>query len=89
MATRTEVNMEPAELQRRIERFRSVRDRILAQVRTAIVGQDEVLDQILIGLFVGRWIDRQVGGGSFWAGDLLMLGLAIGGWLRWRRMTDR
>ncbi|HUA17234.1 MAG TPA: MoxR family ATPase, partial [Bryobacteraceae bacterium] len=40
-------------LQKRIERFRSVRDGILAQVRQVIVGQDEVLDQILIGLFVG------------------------------------
>jgi MoxR-like ATPase len=30
-----------------------VRDGILAQVRQVIVGQDEVLDQILIALFVG------------------------------------
>jgi MoxR-like ATPase len=52
MATPAE-NMESAELQKRVERFRSVRDGILAQVRQVIVGQDEVLDQILIGLFVG------------------------------------
>jgi len=42
-----------AELQLRIERFQAVRDGILAQVRQVIVGQDEVLDQILIALFVG------------------------------------
>jgi len=30
-----------------------VRDNILAQVRQVIVGQEEVLDQILISLFVG------------------------------------
>jgi MoxR-like ATPase len=53
MATPAETNMESAELQKRVERFRSVRDGILAQVRQVIVGQDEVLDQILIGLFVG------------------------------------
>ncbi|MGD0955248.1 MAG: MoxR family ATPase [Candidatus Acidiferrales bacterium] len=53
MATPAESNMESAELQKRVERFRSVRDGILAQVRQVIVGQDEVLDQILIGLFVG------------------------------------
>jgi MoxR-like ATPase len=53
MATPAEINMESAELQKRVERFRSVRDGILAQVRQVIVGQDEVLDQILIGLFVG------------------------------------
>ena len=36
-----------------MERFQAVRDGILAQVRQVIVGQDEVLDQILIALFVG------------------------------------
>src|ERR1035441_10458241 len=47
------LNEDTAELQRRIERFQAVRDGILAQVRQVIVGQDEVLDQILIALFVG------------------------------------
>jgi MoxR-like ATPase len=41
------------ELQKRVERFQSVRDSILAQVHAVIVGQDEVLEQILIALFVG------------------------------------
>jgi len=53
MATPTEVKLESAELQKRVTRFQSVRDGILAQVREVIVGQDEVLDQLLIGLFVG------------------------------------
>ena len=53
MAAPAEINMDAAALQKRIERFRSVRDSILAQVRQVIVGQDEVLDQIMIGLFVG------------------------------------
>src|SRR5580658_164328 len=47
------VNQDAAELQVRIERFQTVRDGILAQVRQVIVGQEEVLDQILIALFVG------------------------------------
>ena len=42
-----------ADLQRRVERFQAVRDRILEQVRKVIVGQDEVLEQVLIALFVG------------------------------------
>jgi MoxR-like ATPase len=42
-----------ADLQQRVERFYSVRDRIMEQVRKVIVGQDEVLEQILIALFVG------------------------------------
>src|SRR6185503_7146413 len=41
------------DLQQRVERFHGVRDRILEQVRKVIVGQDEVLEQILIALFVG------------------------------------
>jgi MoxR-like ATPase len=49
----TDVNPDAAQLQQRIERFHFVRDNILKQVRQAIVGQDEVLDQILISLFVG------------------------------------
>ena len=47
------LNQDAAELQQRIERFQAVRDGILTQVRQVIVGQDDVLDQILIALFVG------------------------------------
>src|SRR5215475_10070071 len=45
--------LDSTELKERIERFRTVRDDILTQVHSVIVGQDEVLDQILIALFVG------------------------------------
>jgi MoxR-like ATPase len=47
------LNEDAAGLQLRVERFQAVRDGILTQVRQVIVGQDEVLDQILIALFVG------------------------------------
>jgi len=47
------LDRDAAELQERIERFQAVRDGILRQVRQVIVGQDDVLDQILIALFVG------------------------------------
>src|SRR6266481_2215757 len=53
MASIAQLDSDPAELKKRIERFQSVRDNILAQVRQVIVGQEEVLDQILISLFVG------------------------------------
>jgi MoxR-like ATPase len=48
-----DTTLDPAALKQRIERFHAVRDRILAQVHEVIVGQDEVLEQILIALFVG------------------------------------
>ncbi len=53
MATLAELNLDSVELKRRVERFQSVRDAILGQVRQVIVGQEEVLDQILTALFVG------------------------------------
>jgi MoxR-like ATPase len=53
MATPVEVNLDSVELKKRIDRFHTVRDNILVQVRQVIVGQEEVLDQILTALFVG------------------------------------
>ncbi|MGH9716448.1 MAG: AAA family ATPase [Candidatus Acidiferrales bacterium] len=53
MATTAETNLNSADLQKRVERFHATRESILAQVRNVIVGQDEVLDQILTALFVG------------------------------------
>jgi MoxR-like ATPase len=53
MVTRPELSEDAAQLQQRVQRFHAVRDGILAQVRQVIVGQDEVLDQILTALFVG------------------------------------
>src|ERR1700760_722428 len=53
MVTRPELSEDAAQMQQRVERFHFVRDNILEQVRQVIVGQDDVLDQILIALFVG------------------------------------
>jgi MoxR-like ATPase len=53
MATLADPDLASEALITRIRRFQSVRDSILSQVRQVIVGQEEVLDQILIGLFVG------------------------------------
>src|SRR3979411_569253 len=48
-----ETTLDSAELKERIARFQAVRDSILAQVHEVIVGQEEVLEQILVALFVG------------------------------------
>ena len=47
------LNQDAALLQERIERFHAVLHEILSQVREVIVGQDEVIDQVLIAVFVG------------------------------------
>src|SRR5213080_1912216 len=49
----TVTQLEPEVLKSRIERFRQVQSEIVTQVRRVIVGQEEVLEQVLIGLFVG------------------------------------
>ena len=55
------------------------------------VGQIGVLGWIivtptLIGLFIGRWLDRTFGSGIFWSATLLMVGVTAGFWSAWRWM---
>ena len=53
MASFARLDQDAALLDQGVKRFHAVRERVLEQVRAVIVGQDEVLDQILIALFVG------------------------------------
>jgi ATP synthase protein I len=59
--------------------------RRLAQI--GVLGWIIVLP-MLIGIFVGRWLDRTYGTGLFWTAPLLMLGLALGCWSAWRWMKS-
>ncbi len=45
--------LDTAELKSRIDRFQQVQASIVEQVRRVIVGQDQVLEQVMIALFVG------------------------------------
>src|ERR1700757_4864696 len=53
MSTTVTPQLEPDVLKSRIERFRQVQSEMVTQVRKVIVGQEEVLEQVMIGLFVG------------------------------------
>jgi len=53
MSTIVSPQVEPDVLRSRISRFREVDAEIVRQVRRVIVGQEEVLEQVRIGLFVG------------------------------------
>src|SRR5437763_2307198 len=53
MSTTVTPQLEPELLKSRIARFRQVQSEIVTQVRRVIVGQEEVLEQVMIGLFVG------------------------------------
>jgi ATP synthase protein I len=55
------------------------------------IGQIGVLGWIivaptLIGLFIGRWLDRSFESGIFWSAPLLLIGVVIGCWSAWRWM---
>jgi MoxR-like ATPase len=52
-STTAQLDLDSVELRKRVERFQQVREAILTQVRQVIVGQEDVLDQVLISLFVG------------------------------------
>ncbi len=47
-----------------------------------------IVAPMLIGLFVGRWLDRLFNSGLFWSAPLLMLGLALGCWSAWKWMNS-
>src|SRR6201994_2755933 len=53
MPTTVTQQLEPEVLKSRIARFRQVQQNIVRQVRRVIVGQEEVLEQVMISLFVG------------------------------------
>jgi MoxR-like ATPase len=53
MSTTVTTQLDPEALKARIARFRQVQSEIVTQVRRVIVGQEEVLEQVMIGLFVG------------------------------------
>src|SRR5215469_12167615 len=53
MSTTVTPQLEPDVLKSRVDRFRQVQNGIVSQVRRVIVGQEEVIEQVMIGLFVG------------------------------------
>src|SRR5271156_1715712 len=53
MSTIPMQSLDTSDVKDRVARFQKVRDDIVTQVRRVIVGQDEVLEQVMIALFVG------------------------------------
>ena len=43
-----------------------------------------IVPPMLIGVFIGRWLDRTFTSGIFWTAPLLIIGLAIGAWSAWK-----
>ena len=43
---------------------------------------------MLIGIYLGHWMDHKFYTGLFWPAPLLLIGLAIGCWSAWRWMNN-
>lgn len=79
-------------IRRRIARYRAWQragepafGRQLAQI--GVLGWI-IVTPMLVGLFVGRWLDRSLGTGIFWSAPLLFLGTVLGCWSAWRWMHE-
>src|SRR5579863_6121659 len=53
MSTLPLQTLDTGDLEDRVARFQKIRGDIVTQVKRVIVGQDEVIDQVLVALFVG------------------------------------
>lgn len=47
-----------------------------------------IVAPILLGAFVGRWLDRTFNTGVFWSAALVFAGAAAGFWAVWKRMNS-
>ena len=45
-----------------------------------------IVTPMLIGVFLGRWLDDSLHSGLFWTAPLLMIGLGLGCWSGWKWM---
>jgi len=45
-----------------------------------------IVTPIVIGVFLGRWLDRTFDSGIFFSGALIVLGASIGSYLAWQRV---
>ena len=75
--------------QERHERWQREGERSIGQnlAMIGVLGWTIVLPTLL-GLFAGRWLDRQFHMGIFWTLALLVVGLTAGCMLAWRRMHN-
>jgi ATP synthase protein I len=47
-----------------------------------------VVTPMILGFFLGRWLDREVGAIFFWSAFFLIVGTVLGCWSAWRRIKD-
>ena len=84
----TDVVLEDAVRKRREREEQARHERSFAQ-NLAMIGALGwlIVTPTLVGLFAGRWLDRVLGSGITFSSALLFAGVALGGWLAWKRMN--
>jgi ATP synthase protein I len=45
-----------------------------------------IVTPILLGAFIGRWLDHVFGKEVFWTGSLIFLGAVVGFYMAWQRI---
>src|SRR5450631_653778 len=53
MSTTTTQTLDASQIQEKIARFQQIREEIKKQIHNVIIGQEEVIEQVMIALFVG------------------------------------
>ncbi len=48
-----------------------------------------IVTPTLLGVFAGRWLDRQLDTGVIFSGALTFAGACFGFWLAWQRMNEK
>ena len=85
----------PRPLDKAVRRVREQRARASREGRRSI-GEDLALIGVigwtvviptLIGIYLGRWLDRWFGSGVFWTLALLVVGVTLGCALAWQRLN--
>lgn len=46
-----------------------------------------IVTPTLLGVFVGRYLDLRFGTGIFWSGSLIFIGVSLGAYLAWQRIS--
>ena len=45
-----------------------------------------IITPTVVGVYIGRWLDGRVGGGIFWTGAFIVLGVSLGAMMAWNRI---
>lgn len=72
----------------RSERWKKEGERSLWQ-NTSMIGALGwlIVTPTLLGVLLGRWLDRMFESGIFYTGAMIFLGVILGGYLAWQRVN--